>query len=106
MLPRARGARPTWPVDLAEPVAGNYYPITSSAALLGGRLTEQKAPAAAAAVAAEAALEQAGTEGIARPRRQAGGPGEDKVLALTLATDRAQGAASLSDGELEVMRHR
>jgi hypothetical protein len=90
MLPRRRGARPTWPLDLAEPAAGNYYPLTSAAALLGAR----PAPSAAGAGAAAAAGSQ---EEAAR----GGSP-----LALTLATDRAQGAASLADGQLEVMLHR
>jgi hypothetical protein len=49
---------------VTEPVAGNYYPITSAAALTDG------------------------------------------CIALGVATDRAQGAASLADGQLEIMLHR
>lgn len=29
MLKRERNFRPTWPLELAEPVAGNYYPVTA-----------------------------------------------------------------------------
>jgi Glycosyl hydrolases family 38 C-terminal domain len=64
MLPRMRDARSSWPYERHEPVAGNYAPITTAAALSDGR------------------------------------------AALGLATDRAQGAASLSDGAVEVMLHR
>ncbi|KAF4532290.1 hypothetical protein B566_EDAN015704 [Ephemera danica] len=33
MLQRQRNFRPTWTVDLQEPVAGNYYPITTAIAM-------------------------------------------------------------------------
>jgi hypothetical protein len=64
MLERRRNWRPTWPLEVHEAVAGNFYPITSGAVI------------------------------------------SDGALALHLATDRAQGAASLADGQLEVMLHR
>jgi hypothetical protein len=64
MLTRQLNNRPTWPLNITEPVAGNYYPITAAAAI------------------------------------------SDGCLGLGLATDRAQGAASLQDGQLEVMLHR
>ncbi len=64
MLERRRNWRPTWPLEVHEAVAGNFYPITSGAAITDGS------------------------------------------LALHLATDRAQAAASLADGQLEVMLHR
>lgn len=50
--------------QVTEPVAGNYYPITSAAAL------------------------------------------SDGCLGVGVAVDRAQGAASLVDGQMEVMLHR
>jgi hypothetical protein len=64
MLTRRRNHRPTWPLEINEPVAGNYYPITAAAAI------------------------------------------SDGCMGLGVATDRAQGAASLEDGQLEVMLHR
>jgi hypothetical protein len=64
MLTRRRNHRPTWPLEVKEPVAGNYYPITAAAAI------------------------------------------SDGCLGLGVATDRAQGVASLEDGQLEVMLHR
>ncbi|CAM9878394.1 unnamed protein product, partial [Phaeothamnion confervicola] len=67
---RQRDARPTWPLDVTEPVAGNYYPATVGAFL-------RDDPAAAVV-----------------------------PLQLTVLTDRAQGAASLADGALELMLHR
>lgn len=51
-------------LQVTEPVAGNYYPITSAAGIT------------------------------------------DECLLLAAATDRAQGAASLKDGQLEIMLHR
>lgn len=64
MLRRQRNHRDTWPLEVHEPVAGNYYPITSGVAITDGETT------------------------------------------LALATERAQGAASLANGQLEVMVHR
>eukprot|EP00775_Hariotina_reticulata_P012333 gene12333-12466_t len=64
MLRRQLNTRQTWQLEVKEPVAGNYYPMTSAAALTDG------------------------------------------CLSLGLATERAQGVASLQDGQLEVMVHR
>ena len=33
MLKRKRNRRPTWDVRLAEPVSGNYYPVTTKITL-------------------------------------------------------------------------
>nr|CAI5853429.1 unnamed protein product [Callosobruchus analis] len=38
MLKRVRNARPTWKLDLQEPIAGNYYPVTSKIVLTDGDL--------------------------------------------------------------------
>ncbi|KAF6264318.1 hypothetical protein COO60DRAFT_1634484 [Scenedesmus sp. NREL 46B-D3] len=64
MLTRRLNHRASWPLQVNEPAAGNYYPITAAAAV------------------------------------------SDGCVGLGLATDRAQGAASLGDGQLEVMLHR
>lgn len=61
LLKRVRNFRKSWNLTLSEPVASNYYPLTSAAAILGNKHR------------------------------------------VTVLTDRPQGAASLSDGELEVM---
>jgi lysosomal alpha-mannosidase len=36
MLERKRNFRPTWPVDIKEPVSANYYPVTSRITLRDG----------------------------------------------------------------------
>lgn len=64
MLRRDRNLRPTWALEVHEPVAGNYYPMTAGAYITDGNDT------------------------------------------LALATDRAQGVASIGDGQLEVLVHR
>lgn len=33
MLKRVRNYRPTWDLELEEPISGNYYPITSKIAI-------------------------------------------------------------------------
>ena len=65
-MKRVLNQQPTWKVNVTEPVAGNYYPVNTRAAL----------------------VDQA------------------RGMQLSVLTDRAQGAASLSDGQLEFMVHR
>ncbi|KAJ8964251.1 hypothetical protein NQ314_005027 [Rhamnusium bicolor] len=36
MLKRIRNFRPTWRLDLEEPISGNYYPVTSKIVIKGG----------------------------------------------------------------------
>ena len=62
----ARDARPTWELQVKEPVAGNFFPLTSAM-----YIEEQEAPAG-------------GAQAWSPPRRQ-----------LALVTDRAQGAGPL-----------
>lgn len=38
MLKRIRDYRPTWDIDLREPIAGNYYPVTAKIAIDDGLL--------------------------------------------------------------------
>nr|APA33853.1 seminal fluid protein [Nilaparvata lugens] len=64
MIKRKRNYRSSWNLTLTEPVASNYYPITSAAAI------------------------------------------KDDQRRVTVLVDRAQGAASLQDGEIEIMVHR
>lgn len=33
MLKRIRNYRPTWDLELKEPISGNYYPVTSKIAI-------------------------------------------------------------------------
>lgn len=33
MLKRVRNYRPTWDLELHEPISGNYYPVTSKIAI-------------------------------------------------------------------------
>jgi len=63
-LERVKGSRPTWEVDIAEPVAGNYYPVNVGMYI------------------------------------------KDDVSQLAVLTDRSQGGASLSEGDMELMVHR
>eukprot|EP00903_Cladosiphon_okamuranus_P006567 g6415.t1 len=70
---RVRDYRPTWDLNVTQPVSGNYYPVTAAAFL----------------------------------RDEGGGDSEtDGGMQLSVLTDRAQGCASLADGELELMAHR
>jgi hypothetical protein len=65
LLERRRDQRPSWQrFNQTEPVAGNYYPVTTLAAI------------------------------------------RDGSAQLTVLVDRAQGAGSISDGEIELMVHR
>ncbi|XP_046687404.1 LOW QUALITY PROTEIN: lysosomal alpha-mannosidase-like [Homalodisca vitripennis] len=64
LMRRVRNHRTSWNLTLTEPVASNYYPVTSAAVILGNRHQ------------------------------------------VTVLTDRPQGAASLTDGEIEIMLHR
>lgn len=61
LMKRVRNLRKSWNLTLTEPVASNYYPVTSAAVILGNRHR------------------------------------------VTVLTDRPQGAASLADGEVEIM---
>lgn len=36
MLERKLNYRPTWDVDIQEPIAGNYYPVTSKISIKDG----------------------------------------------------------------------
>ena len=69
-LQRVWNSRPSWDLEVFEPVAGNYYPISAAAYLAEG------------------------TDGQGLP------------LQLSVLSDRAEGAASLRDGQLELMLHR
>jgi len=66
MLQRKTDFRPTWPLNITEPIAENYYPMNSAAYI----------------------------EDTSADSR------------LTLLSDRSHGAASIIDGELEVMMQR
>jgi alpha-mannosidase len=78
LLTRMRDARPTWDLNVTAPVAGNFYPITA------GALLEEV---------------DGGGEGFNGKSTSAG-------RGFGLVPDRAQGAASLVDGAVEVMLHR
>ena len=80
LLRRERDARPTWRLNVTEPVAGNFYPVTALASL------EE-----------EEDLE-------AREEHQ--DPSSPALSSLSVVVDRAQGAASLADGEVQLLAHR
>ena len=61
---RVRNARPSWPLEVTEPVADNYFPTTTFQWSSDGTTT------------------------------------------ISVVTDRAQGGASMNNGELEFMVHR
>lgn len=63
---RIRNFRHSWDVEISEPVAANYYPVTVAAFIKD----------------------------------------VEKGIQMTVLTDRAQGVASIIDGEIEVMVHR
>lgn len=63
---RQKNYRPTWDINVFEPVAGNYYPVNTAMYIEDGSGNE----------------------------------------ALTVATDRSQGGASLEEGSIELMVHR
>jgi len=85
MQRRVYNQRPSWQLEVTEPIAGNYYPITAAAALLGAVKGDDK--------------DDANHHHQQQQQYQ-------QLFALTVATDRAQGAASLAEGQLEVMLHR
>jgi hypothetical protein len=125
MQRRVRDSRPSWRLAVDEPIAGNFYPITAAAALMGPLAGEQGVRGGGGGGGEEGIEEGGGGgegmeegggggegmgEGGGRREQEKGaGRGEREVegaFALTIATDRAQGAASLEDGQLEVMVHR
>ena len=65
-LERVYNFRPTWDLEVFEPIAGNYYPLTAAMYLQD----------------------------------------ENQKLQLSILTDRSQAAASLRNGEMELMIHR
>ncbi|CAD7699264.1 unnamed protein product [Ostreobium quekettii] len=75
MVRRVKDFRPTWTLNVTDPIAGNYYPITAAACI-------RHKPSN-------------GSDGVYQPGFE-----------FAVVTDRAQGAASLNSGALEVMLHR
>lgn len=78
LAPRIRNKRPSWKVNMTEPVAANFYPITSTIVI--GEGPDVPSPP--------------------------NGTVEDRRPALAVVTDRAQAASSLSDGSVEILVHR
>ena len=78
-LTRFRDARPTWDLNVTAPVSGNFYPVTAAAVL---------------------------EEVDGRGGGGGAGAGDSAGRAFAVLPDRAQGAASLVDGGLELMIHR
>lgn len=83
MQRRRRSWRRSWPLNNTEPVASNFYPITSAATLRG--IPPQGAPG---------------------DDDHGGGGGGGGEFELSLVTDRPQGAASLESGAMHVLLHR
>ena len=81
LLRRRRDARPTWALNVTEPVAGNFYPVTALASL-----EEEE----------EVSDGEEGEHSL--PSRA--------LSSLSVVVDRAQGAASLVDGEIQLLAHR
>ena len=111
MQPRRRNARPTFTPNITEPVATNFYPITSLATLSG----TLPATAASSAPSSSDAASSANTQSAAqsgRPGVDAGADGEAEAnsegreVTMALVTDRAQAAASLESGSLHLLLHR
>lgn len=75
-LRRKRDYRPTWNLNVTQPIAGNYYPINSQIHIRDEPTDYKRA--------------------VSR----------ENLRQLTLLPDRSQGAASIFDGSLEVMLHR
>ena len=101
MQERKLDYRPTWDLNVTEPVAGNYYPLTAAIAIKVHLPSISHPPA---------------EQGLARPVHwnwQCKGPDQRLGCAqdegeaeLSVLTDRAQGGTSLRSGEIEVMVHR
>ena len=83
LLRRRRDARPTWRLNVTETVAGNFYPVTSLAS-----------------------LEEAGGDDGDGDGGEGGGGPPPALSSLSVVVDRAQGAASLVDGEVQLLAHR
>jgi hypothetical protein len=85
----------------ADPVAGNYYPITQATFI---RDEAARAPNAMPAPASTSTAEASSLRGAAAAAAAGGNGGSRRQLMLL--TDRAHGAASLRGGQLEVMLQR
>ena len=112
---RTRGTRPTWDWNATEPIAGNFYPITTLVAISGRH--DSASSDAATTAATDVSLQNLhsgnGTAGAGAGGGQARGKhagadesSADDAMTLGLVTDRAQAAASLEGGSLHVLLHR
>eukprot|EP00892_Ulva_mutabilis_P004205 jgi/Ulvmu1/2156/UM129_0016.1 len=97
MQQRRRSWRRSWTLQNTEPIAGNFYPVTSAATLRGAPPPHDSNSAASAGDAAAGAP--------ADSNSAAGAPGQPE-FELSLVTDRAQGVASLESGSMHVLLHR
>ena len=93
MVPRRRNWRRSWPLEVTEPVAGNFYPITSAATLRGvAARRSQSCSHDDSAAEAPTNATAADTRGV--------------LFELSVVTDRTQGVASLSPGSMHILLHR
>mmetsp|Transcript_1685 Transcript_1685/g.1830 ORF Transcript_1685/g.1830 Transcript_1685/m.1830 type:complete len:581 (+) Transcript_1685:456-2198(+) len=80
-IQRRRNHRPTWDLTVFEPIAGNYYPVTTG--IYVDEITE---------------------EVVSRKNKK--DLRQTPAAAFAVVTDRTQGGGSILDGTLELMVHR
>ena len=98
-MPRVYNYRPTWDLEVFEPIAGNYYPV--SAAMYIQEQEQQQQKDGQKENAAKGAHADATTTPATTAATSSGG-----LLQLSVLTDRAQAGASLASGEMELLVHR
>ena len=110
-----RNKRPTWDLNVTQPVAGNYYPVTSAAFMEVRPGSGRRAGGSTCHVPAKARQQGALVSCALLVSAVGNHRGlvlltrvvcvQDDKLQFAVVTDRAQGAASLASGQMEFLLH-
>ena len=112
---RRRNHRPDWNLTIHEPIAGNYYPVTTAAFIRGvsdsgdgggGSVGRGDGSSSGSSSSVNGAHGKNSNDGSGIGIDGFGSDGEGDGVQISVLTDRSQGCASLQDGSIECMVHR